>query len=120
MRVIFGALTCQVYFGLCCVIFSSSLWHMVTLHFPLSSRGAVNGDISSLHRLVSAIWRQPRVFIVGCHLSVKNAFVSISSLCELLIFLLLHLPHPHLISPQGIHRTALAAAARRIYLSTVT
>lgn len=36
----------------------------------------------------------PHVFIVDCHLSVNNAFVSIFSLCKLLIFLLLHLPSP--------------------------
>lgn len=56
--VICSALTCQVYFRRCCVIFPSWLQHMVTLHFPLSSRGAVNGDISYLHRPVSAIRRQ--------------------------------------------------------------
>lgn len=36
----------------------------------------------------------PHVFIVDCHLSVNNAFVSIFSLCKLLIFLLLHLSSP--------------------------
>lgn len=61
---------------------------MVTLHFPLSSHGAVNASSSACLSHPAA---RPHVFIVDCHLSVKNAFVSIFSLCKLLIFLLLHL-----------------------------
>lgn len=85
-----------VRFTLCCVV---SLFQFGLAHghspFPTVIRqGCQLRRQRFSSTCLSYLVAQPHVFIVYCHLSVKNAFVSIFTLCKLLKFMLLHPPSP--------------------------